>query len=109
MRGARAGEAPVAPPPTLVLVGQVGALAGTRWELAQDITTIGRDAERQVCLAHDSVSRLHAQIVRQRSGYFVADLHSSNGTFVNETAVTAPQPLHAGDLLRCGEVTLRCE
>jgi pSer/pThr/pTyr-binding forkhead associated (FHA) protein len=108
MRGAPPAEALVAPP-TLVLVGLAGALAGARWELAQDITTIGRDAERQVCLPHDSVSRLHAQIVRQRSGYFVADLHSSNGTFVNEAPVTEPQPLRAGDLLRCGEITLRCE
>ena len=108
MRGALQTEA-LAAAPTLVLVGMAGALAGARWELAQDITAIGRDVERQVCLPHDSVSRLHAQIVRQRSGYFVADLHSSNGTFVNEAPVTEPQPLRAGDLLRCGEITLRCE
>ena len=108
MRGALPAAA-LATPPTLVLAALAGALAGARWELGQDITTIGRDAEHQVCLPHDSVSRLHAQIVRQRSGYFVADLHSSNGTFVNEAPVTKPQPLHAGDLLRCGEITLRCE
>ncbi|HZC77998.1 MAG TPA: FHA domain-containing protein, partial [Ktedonobacterales bacterium] len=108
MRGALPAAA-LAAPPTLVLVALAGALAGARWGLAQDITTIGRDAERQVCLPHDSVSRLHAQIVRQRSGYFVADLNSSNGTFVNEAPVTEPQPLRAGDLLRCGEITLRCE
>lgn len=108
MRGALPAAA-LAAPPTLVLVAPAGALGGARWELAQDIMTIGRDAERQVCLPHDSVSRLHAQIVRQRSGYFVADLHSSNGTFVNEAPVTEPQPLRAGDLLRCGEITLCCE
>jgi pSer/pThr/pTyr-binding forkhead associated (FHA) protein len=108
MRGALQAEA-LAAVPTLVLVGMAGALAGARWELAQDITTIGRDVERQVCLPHDSVSRLHAQIVRQRSGYFVTDLQSSNGTFVNEAPVTEPQPLRDGDLLRCGEITLRCE
>jgi len=106
----RATQMASAPPsPSLVLVALAGVPAGARWELAQDVTSIGRDEERQVCLPHDSVSRLHAQIVRQRSGYYVADLNSSNGTFVNEEPVTAPRPLRAGDVLRCGEIVLRCE
>jgi pSer/pThr/pTyr-binding forkhead associated (FHA) protein len=97
------------PPAPLVLAGVRGVAAGQRWPLRDRVVTIGRDRDRQICLPHESVSREHAQIVRQRSGYFVSDLHSSNGTFLNGQALTAPSLLMAGDLLRIGEVELRCE
>ncbi|MGH2515247.1 MAG: FHA domain-containing protein, partial [Ktedonobacterales bacterium] len=93
----------------LLLVGMNESFAGTHWELAGAMVTVGRDAERQVCLPHHSVSRLHAQIVRQHSGYYVSDLRSSNGTFLNGQAISAPSLLLAGDVLRVGEIELRCE
>lgn len=93
----------------LLLVGMSDSFAGRRWELRDAVVTIGRDGERQICLPHHSVSRLHAQIVRQQSGYYVSDLRSSNGTFLNGQAITAPSLLLAGDVLRAGEIELRCE
>jgi pSer/pThr/pTyr-binding forkhead associated (FHA) protein len=93
----------------LMLVALNGAGAVERWLLQAGITTIGRDAEREVQLRHSSVSRLHAQIVRQRTGYFVQDLQSSNGTWLNGQPLTAPAMLSPGDVLRVGEVELRCE
>lgn len=93
----------------LFLVGISDVFAGRRWELREPVVTIGRDAERQICLPHHSVSRLHAQIVRQQSGYYVSDLRSSNGTFLNGQVIAAPSLLLAGDVLRAGEIELRCE
>ncbi|HEV2404716.1 MAG TPA: FHA domain-containing protein [Ktedonobacterales bacterium] len=92
----------------LVLVGDRGA-KGRRWEIAQALATIGRDAEREICLPDASVSRLHAQIVRQQAGYYLADLQSSNGAYVNGEPLTEPRLLRAGDVIRIGEVVLRCE
>lgn len=92
----------------LVLVGERGA-KGRRWEVSQSLATIGRDVERQICLPDASVSRQHAQIVRQQAGYYLADLQSSNGVYVNDEPLTEPRLLHAGDVIRIGEVVLRCE
>jgi pSer/pThr/pTyr-binding forkhead associated (FHA) protein len=75
----------------------------------QPIMTIGRDRERPICIPDESVSRLHAQIVRQQVGYFVSDLHSSNGTFLNGDLLIAPSLLSPGDILRVGAIELRCD
>lgn len=93
----------------LFLIGMSESFAGRRWELRDAVVMLGRDAEHQICLPHHSVSRRHAQIVRQQSGYYVSDLGSSNGTFVNGQAITAPSLLLPGDVLRAGEIELRCE
>jgi pSer/pThr/pTyr-binding forkhead associated (FHA) protein len=97
------------PPPALVLFASAGPIVGARWELRDAVTTLGRDPERQLCLPHESVSRLHAQVVRQRTGFFVSDLHSRNGTLLNGQRLGEPRMLHVGDILRLGEVELRCE
>jgi pSer/pThr/pTyr-binding forkhead associated (FHA) protein len=93
----------------LALVGESGALAGRRWELSETTTRIGRDPAAAIVIQDTSVSRFHAQITRQASGYYLADLESSNGTQVNGELVSEPHKIVAGDLLRFGEVVLRCE
>jgi len=98
---------PEAPP--LVLVGVSSPADGCTWPLDKAVVTIGRDDERDVTLPHPSVSREHAQIVRQQAGYFIADLHSRNGTRLNGEPIVAPALLAPGDVLRVGEVELRCE
>ncbi len=96
-------------PLPLALVVVQGVVPNGRWDLSKPLISLGRDTERDICLPHESVSRLHAQIVRQPTGYFVSDLHSSNGTFLNGQPLTAPSLLLEGDLLRVGEIDLRCE
>jgi pSer/pThr/pTyr-binding forkhead associated (FHA) protein len=93
----------------IVLVGLDRGFGDTRWEVRESPSVVGRDPDCQVCLADPSISRRHAQIVRQPSGFFIADLQSSNGTSVNGEPLEAPVLLHSGDLIRVGDVTLRCE
>lgn len=52
------------------------------------------------------VSRQHAMITKDESGYKVKDLSSTNGTWLNEVKLTAQQPyaLQSGDILRLGQV-----
>src|SRR5436305_8963764 len=57
----------------------------------------GCDLQARDC----SVSRFHARIQPGDGGYHVADLGSTNGTFVNDAPVTA-RPLSNGDYLRVG-------
>ncbi len=97
---------PLAP---LALVAQSSTISGKSWELHEDVTMIGRDPERQICLPHESVSRQHAQIVRQRTGWYLSDLRSRNGTLLNGQPISEPHVLQPGDLVRIGEIELRCE
>lgn len=105
----RSPAAVTAPPRTLALVALNGPSAGKRWELNGALATIGRDPTCEVCVPDTSVSRRHAQLVRQPSGLYVQDLASQNGTWLNDQPLGAPAPLRAGDVLRVGEVELRCE
>lgn len=106
--GSKNASWPSAQPPALALVAVNGPRMGARWELGA-LMSLGRDAECEIALPDASVSRRHAQIVRQASGYFVSDLESSNGTQLNGQPVEEPTRVQAGDIIRVGEVELRCE
>lgn len=68
--------------------------------------TIGRDAESDIRLNDLSVSRSHARLVRVFRDFYVEDLQSTNGTFLNDRQVSKHM-LKLGDLLRIGGFTLR--
>jgi ABC transport system ATP-binding/permease protein len=75
--------------------------------LAQyDRVTIGRDPNTQVHLNHPTVSRNHAEIVRQNGTRIIRDLGSSNGTFLNGQRVTHDTPLNMGDVIQIGPYKL---
>jgi pSer/pThr/pTyr-binding forkhead associated (FHA) protein len=96
-------------PASLVLTGLSVGVAGSVWSVDQPVMTIGRDKERQIFIPDESVSRLHAQIVRQQLGYFLSDLNSSNGTSLNGELLTAPSLLAPGDIIRIGAIELQCD
>lgn len=54
------------------------------------------------------VSRQHARILRRDKGWFLEDLQSTNGTYVNEVRLLPRRPiqLRSGDLVRFGQMTL---
>jgi pSer/pThr/pTyr-binding forkhead associated (FHA) protein len=62
--------------------------------------TIGRSSNNDIQIAEQHVSRQHAVISYRDGVFFVTDLSSSNGTFVNGERVTEPFPLFAGDQIR---------
>jgi two-component system, NtrC family, response regulator AtoC len=74
---------------------------------AQDPETLvfGRHRACEVVLAHDGVSRRHAQFTRRGNQISVEDVGSTNGTLVNGVAITAPRRLAAGDVVTLGTVT----
>ena len=55
------------------------------------------------------VSRRHARIHKQKAQYFIEDLGSANGTFLNGQRLTPylPHPLHDSDELQLGRVRIR--
>ena len=52
-------------------------------DLSKDRIRIGRDPSNDFSIDHPVVSKYHAEIVKQGGKYFVVDLGSTNGTFVN--------------------------
>ncbi|RMF37877.1 MAG: FHA domain-containing protein [Chloroflexi bacterium] len=80
-----------------VLVAHEGMLAGQRWPIDREAITIGRGADCDIILPERQVSRHHARIERRNEGYYLVDLGSKNGTYVNGEEVHAPYRLQDGD------------
>jgi serine phosphatase RsbU (regulator of sigma subunit)/pSer/pThr/pTyr-binding forkhead associated (FHA) protein len=76
-----------------------GLSPGTRFELDSDKAVIGRSPECEVPIETPAVSRRHAAIVRENGSYYIEDLNSRNGTFLNDQRVVDRSPLGDGDLL----------
>ncbi len=76
--------------------------------LAAGRIRLGRGSDNDVVLSDVSVSRYHAEILREPGGWSVHDLKSTNGVEVNRVPVERA-PLRAGDLLTIGSFEVRLE
>jgi predicted component of type VI protein secretion system len=89
---------------------EIEVLSATReWRLPLDADrmTVGKSAGNDVVLPDDrTASRLHAVLERFAAGWCVADLGSSNGTWLNGERVWSAQRLRHGDEIRIGQTRL---
>ena len=69
--------------------------------LSKALFTIGRKAENDLQLLHDTVSRQHAEIVFQEDSYYLVDVGSKRGSFVNGQQIDRIALQHL-DLIRIG-------
>jgi pSer/pThr/pTyr-binding forkhead associated (FHA) protein len=69
-------------------------------------TTIGRGAECELRIEDTYASAQHARIFGRGTSWYVEDLGSTNGTFVNEQRLAAPAMLAPGDRIRVGTTVL---
>jgi hypothetical protein len=77
----------------------------TEWQLAKKEHLIGREPPADILLPLPRVSRRHARITHEEHGYFVSDLNSSNGTYVNGQALgSEPVRLKDNDEIVAGGV-----
>jgi hypothetical protein len=67
---------------------------------------IGRAEACQIRPDDTYLSSFHARIFRRDDGWYVEDLGSTNGTYLNQRRVTSPAELRAGDRLKVGKTTL---
>lgn len=94
--------------PRLLVESSPALEAGSDVELEGGLT-IGRSGAADVSLADQYVSHMHARIVRRGDYYFVEDLGSTNGTFLNDNRVEKSAQLKVHDTLRMGQTVLRYE
>ena len=88
------------------LVVVYGHQLGARHPLKSGEMIIGRSSQAQLQIDHESVSRRHARLVLTESGVLLADLGSTNGTYVNDEPVHERQLSH-GDLIKVGRTILK--
>jgi hypothetical protein len=78
---------------------------GRAFPLRKDRVSIGRLDESDIPLSDPGVSRRHAEVHRRNGEYVVVDLGSTNGTMVNESAVSE-HTLSPGDRITIGRSVL---
>jgi putative ABC transport system ATP-binding protein len=69
----------------------------------------GRSTENNVILRDIAASRFHCLIIPEREGYYIVDLNSTNGTYVNDTRISGREPLRNGDRIRVGKLEINFE
>jgi diguanylate cyclase (GGDEF)-like protein len=92
----------------VVIYAPIASDLGKRHVLQKDAMSIGRDRDNDIVLDSDSVSRRHAKVEHRDRAFFVVDLDSTNGTFVNDD----PEPiamcqLRRGDQIKVGDTIFK--
>ncbi len=76
------------------------------FSLEEGAYIIGKNAKVQLCIAKDTISQFHARIEFQGGDYYIEDLNSTNGTYVNEHLLIykTRRALQEGDRIRFADV-----
>jgi len=88
------------------LIVRGGARSGRRFRFDDADVAIGRAPGNDLLLIGAGVSRTHARIRAQGSGYLLVDEGSANGTALNGVAITRPEALRRGDRIGIGPLVL---
>lgn len=85
-----------------------GFRPGREMLISKDKTSIGRAEGSDIALFGDmGVEKIHANIVLEAGRYYLEDMQTPGGTYVNEQKVEGKAPLKTGDLIRVGKSVLR--
>ncbi len=89
-----------------MIIQTVDGVVSNKFEIKQSALKFGRTSDNQIQIDDLAVSNEHAQITLEKNNqgetaYFLEDLGSTNGSFVNEIKIEKKQ-LHHKDTLRIG-------
>jgi putative nucleotidyltransferase with HDIG domain len=94
---------------TIRLKGISGEVKGKTWE-STNVLRAGRLGTLEIVLDDSSVSRRHAEVRQSETGWWVRDLESTNGTYVNGARLgPGERQLHSRDIVQFGKVAMMVE
>lgn len=79
---------------------------GKRYVLGDEPLSVGRGEENRVVLDNDSVSRRHCRVEKRGPLWYVVDLDSTNGTYVNDEQVSE-YAMRRGDQIKIGDTIVK--
>lgn len=88
------------------LVVTHGALAGTRITLSSQAVLIGRADDSTLVLTDDYASNRHARLSPRGTDWYLEDLGSTNGTYLDREKVTTAVRVPLGAPVRVGKTTV---
>jgi pSer/pThr/pTyr-binding forkhead associated (FHA) protein len=83
-----------------------GPFSGASFQVDRAVCSIGRADDNDIRIHDDTVSLSHATLLRKAGVWFVVDLRSMNGTYVDGSRVSGERELHPGACVRLGAVEL---
>jgi pSer/pThr/pTyr-binding forkhead associated (FHA) protein len=92
--------------PGISLMVRQGSGSASLRHFAQPEIILGRDPGSDIPLLDDRVSARHAQLVYHHGQWWLEDLASTNGTFLNNTPISMPTVITSGDEIMCGNIRL---
>jgi pSer/pThr/pTyr-binding forkhead associated (FHA) protein len=92
------------PIPTLFVQRNAGSDEEVLWE--QPTLSIGRDPTNDLVIEHKLASRRHARFERDEVGFYIRDLESTNGTFVNGQRIQGAHLLRNNDEVWVGDTVI---
>lgn len=84
-----------------------GPIAGQTYDLVREQTQVGREKFCDLVIPIRSISRQHARIVRDGDSFYVEDLNSLNGTYVNGQRISRRTRLKDQDRIRLYDVVMQ--
>jgi two-component system cell cycle response regulator len=90
-----------------ILIVIYGHDLGRRVHVGAEPLIIGRSPQCEIQIDQESVSRNHCRVRFDGSGFFVSDLGSTNGTYVNDNLIEGEARLRHGDQLKVGRTILK--
>jgi VWFA-related protein len=85
------------------LVERDGINAGKKIQIQHEETTIGRDSGNRILIEDKSVSKKHAKIKLIKNSFYLFDMASDKGTYLNENKLLRPKLLYDWDEIRIGK------
>jgi hypothetical protein len=115
--GGRAGRVAAVPPRSAAtkkrgqrgprtLVVTAGPLSGTKITLGDQPILIGRADDSTLVLTDDFASSRHARLTNRGGQWYVEDLGSTNGTYLDQQRVQGPLLVNPGQPIRIGQTAM---
>jgi pSer/pThr/pTyr-binding forkhead associated (FHA) protein len=93
--------------PAISLNIQVGDQTPMQRYITQPEILLGRDAHCDIPLLDDTVSVRHSRLAYHHGQWWLEDLGSTNGTWLNKEKVSTPTVIIGGDQIDCGKVSIK--